>query len=440
MMDARREPYSDDAESLSARLHSPLGRTSPKSPTEALQPETIPPPPARSRAVRHPAIIFLNFVLTVLIVGAAVAGGSVFVAKLQFERPSDVDQALVVNVARGSSVTTIAEDLQQEGVIASKWLFVAGIWLTNQEGNLKAGEYLIPARASMRDIMDTMVSGRGILHAVAIPEGLTSQRIVDRLRAHDVLVGEIDETPPEGSLLPETYKFTRGDTRESVIDRMRSERNAVVREVWQRRAADLPLTTPEELVILASIVEKETALADERSRVAAVFINRLRLNMRLQSDPTVRYALFKGAAPPPDFRLSRADLDTVSPYNTYTVNGLPPGPIANPGRASLEAVANPSRTRDLFFVADGTGGHAFAETYEEHLRNVARWRAIKPTEPPADGGGLAVSDITAAEAASAAVGDAPADGADAGNAPMALSPTGSDDNPIELQPRVRPAQ
>src|SRR5690606_32894999 len=233
-------------------------------------------------------------------------------------------------------------------------------------------EYLIPARASMREIMDIMVSGRGILYSVSFPEGLTSEQIVERLRENEVLVGEITEVPPEGSLLPETYKFSRGDTRENILNRMRRERDRIVTDIWNRRASDLPISTIDELVVLASIVEKETSLADERSRVAAVFITRLRLNMRLQSDPTVIYALFGSKGKPPGFMLSRADLDTQSPFNTYVAAGLPPSPIANPGRASLEAVANPSRTRDLFFVADGSGGHAFAESYEEHLRNVAR--------------------------------------------------------------------
>ena len=249
--------------------------------------------------------------------------------------------------------------------------------LNKQQRSLKAGEYLIPAHASMHDIMDTMVTGRGILYSVTIPEGLTSQQIVERLMGDDVLVGDVTEVPPEGTLLPDTYKFTRGDTRQDLIDRMRRERDrswptsgAAARPICRSRRRS-------ELVVLASIVEKETSLADERSRVAAVFINRLRLNMRLQSDPTVIYALVQGRRQAAQASRSAARISTpTSPYNTYVVDGLPPGPIANPGRASLEAVANPSRTRDLFFVADGNGGHAFAETYEAHLRNVARWREV----------------------------------------------------------------
>lgn len=421
--DYRREPYADDAEVLSRRLSSSLGRSSPKSPAEALQPEAVPPPPSRSRAVRHPLVVFLNFVLTVVIVGVVALGAGIFAAKVQFERPSSLDQARPITIDRGGSLGTIADQLQKDGVISSKWLFVGGVTIARQQNALKAGEYLIPAHASMRDIMDAMVTGKGILYSISIPEGLTSQQIVDRLKSEDILVGDIAKTPAEGALLPETYKFTRGDTRQSILDRMERERDRVVADVWSRRAPDLPLTTPDQLVVLASIVEKETALADERSRVAAVFVNRLRLNMRLQSDPTVIYGMFGGAGKPSGYVLSRADLEKQSAYNTYVIPGLPPAPIANPGRASLEAVANPSRTRDLFFVADGTGGHAFAETYEAHLKNVTRWR-----------------DIGANSGAAAAAGEstAPADGT-----PPADNAAANDNAPADSAPpptpTVRPA-
>jgi UPF0755 protein len=388
MSNYRNSRYDDDTEILSARLAS--HRVAPKSPTEALQPEAVPPPPPRSRAARHPAVIFLNFFLTTVIIALIGGGAAFFFGKMRFESEGALDQARTVGIERGTDVAGIADMLQRSGAISSKWLFIAGVWFSGEQANLKAGEYLVPARASMREIMDTMVAGRGILYSVSIPEGLTSKQIVDRLNADDILLGNIAEVPPEGALLPETYKFTRGDTRENVLNRMRRDRDRIVTDVWNRRANDLPISTIDELVVMASVVEKETSLADERSRVAAVFINRLRLNMRLQSDPTVIYALFGGAGKPDGFMLSRADLDKQSPFNTYTSDGLPPSPIANPGRASLEAVANPSRTRDLFFVADGSGGHAFAESYEEHLRNVARWREVSraaseaaPAETPA---------------------------------------------------------
>jgi UPF0755 protein len=425
MVDVRREPYIDDAETLSARLSSSLGRSSPKSPAEALQPEAVPPPPSRSSAVRHPVVVFFNFLLTVVIVGLVALGGGVFAAKVQFERPSDLDQARSVSIDRGLGLTQIAEQLQRDGLISSKWLFIAGVWLSRQQSSIKFGEYLIPAHASMAEIMDAMVSGRGILYAISIPEGLTTQQIVSRLRSEDILVGDIAAVPVEGTLLPETYKFTRGDSRQSLVERMQRDRDRVVADVWARRAPDLPLSTPEELVVLASIVEKETALADERTRVAAVFINRLRLNMRLQSDPTVIYGLFEGEGKPSGFALRRADLDHQSPYNTYVVNGLPPGPIANPGKASLEAVANPSRTRDLFFVADGSGGHAFAETYEAHLKNVARWREVNANSGQA----------AAAEAQAPAAAETGDDAAGASDLPMALMP--ADDS---AEPEAAPGQ
>ncbi len=411
MVDLRREPYSDDAEALSARLHSSLNRTAPRSPTEALQPEPVPPPPPRSRAVRHPMVVFLNLVITVIVVGILAIGGGVFFAKSRFDSATTLDTARSFTVPHGSGLSTIADDLVKDGLIDTKWLFVFGVWLSNQTSNLKAGEYLIPAHASMRDIMDTMVTGKGILYSVTIPEGLTSQQIVDRLKADDILSGDVKQVPAEGSLLPETYKFTRGDTRQNIIDRMKRERDRVLADVWSRRAPDLPIKTPAELVTLASIVEKETALSDERSRVAAVFINRLKLHMRLQSDPTVLYGMFGGAGKPSDFALARKDLETPTPYNTYVIPALPPGPIANPGRASLEAVANPSRTRDLYFVADGSGGHAFAQTYEEHLRNVERWRNLNA------GNDAAKAAAGEAGAAAGAAGDGSGDAQ-----PLALSP------------------
>ena len=395
MSNYRNSRYEDETDILSARLAA--HRVAPKSPNEALQPEAVPPPPARSRAARHPLVVFLNFFLTTVIVAAIGIGTAFFFGKMRFESEGALDQARSVTIERGTDVAGIADLLQRSGAISSKWLFIAGVWLSGEQANLKAGEYLIPARASMAGIMDTMVSGRGILYSISIPEGLTSRQIVDRLTEDDILTGEVKEVPPEGALLPETYKFSRGDTRENVLNRMRRDHDRIVTDVWSRRANDLPISSVEELLVLASIVEKETSLADERSRVAAVFINRLRLNMRLQSDPTVVYALFGGQGKPAGFMLSRADLDKQSPYNTYTSDGLPPAPIANPGRASLEAVANPSRTRDLFFVADGSGGHAFAETYEEHLRNVARWREVSK----------AAQDAAPADAAAAPAPEAP---------------------------------
>src|SRR5260370_38555940 len=242
-----------------------------------------------------------------------------------------------------------------------------------------------------------MVDGKVVQHGVTIPEGLTPEQIVGRLSDNDIFAGAAKEIPREGTLLPETYKFPRGTTRDQVIARMQQAQKRVLAEIWERRSPDLPIKTAEQLVTLASIVEKETGKADERSRVAAVFVNRLRQKIKLQSDPTIIYGLVggKGTLGRP---IKRSEIQQPSPYNTYVVDGLPPGPIANPGRASLEAAANPARTRDLFFVADGTGGHAFTETYDQHQKNVAKLRTmekqiqndtVEPADdlPPAAAGG-----------------------------------------------------
>jgi UPF0755 protein len=225
----------------------------------------------------------------------------------------------------------------------------------------------------MDDVLETIISGKSIQHSVTIAEGLTTQQILQRLNEAEVLAGPVQRIPPEGSLLPETYRVTRGTSREQLIQRMAAAHKQLVEQIWAKRSPDLPIKDINEFITLASIVEKETAIAAERTRVAGVFVNRLNKKMRLQSDPTIIYGLVGGKGSL-GRSLTRADVEQPTPYNTYTINGLPPGPIANPGRASLEAVANPARTNELYFVADGSGGHVFAETYEQHLKNVARWR------------------------------------------------------------------
>src|SRR6202030_3793071 len=229
---------------------------------------------------------------------------------------------------------------------------------------------------SLRDVVATIVDGKVISHQISLPEGLTSKQIVARLLADDILTGNIKEIPREGSLLPDTYNFTRGISREQIIQRMQAAQQRLLKEVWGRDSPDLPLKTPEQLGVLASLIEKETAKPDERSRVAAVFINRLKQRMKLQSDPTIIYALVggKGTLGRP---IMRSEIEQPTPFNTYVIEGLPPGPIANPGRASLEAAANPARTKELYFVADGTGGHAFSESLDQHQKNVARLRQLE---------------------------------------------------------------
>jgi UPF0755 protein len=228
----------------------------------------------------------------------------------------------------------------------------------------------------MRQVLDTLVEGKSIEHKVTLAEGLTSYQIVQKLMAQPELHGEITEIPPEGSLLPDTYRFGRDDSRQDIIDRMRAAQAKFLAKVWETRDEDIVVTTPEEAVILASVVEKETGRADERPLIARVFQNRLRKNMRLQSDPTIIYGLVGGKAVL-DHPIQQEEVDRETAYNTYKINGLPPTPIANPGRASIEAVLRPAKTKDLYFVADGSGGHVFAASLEEHNKNVFKWRKVE---------------------------------------------------------------
>ena len=279
-----------------------------------------------------------------------------------------------VQLPRGVGVAGVAEALKSAGVIRSALVFQVLARATGAARSLKAGEYAIPSRAPVLAVLSDLRAGRTIARSVTLPEGLTSAMIVRQLQAVEWLTGEV-EVPAEGTLLPETYRAERGDTRQSLLDRMRGDQQALLDRLWAARRPGLPLASPEEAVILASIVEKETGLRDERRRVAAVFINRLRIGMRLQSDPTVIYAVSRGE--PLGRGIRASELASRSPWNTYAYSGLPPTPIANPGRASLEAVLDPLETRELYFVADGTGGHVFAETLEAHNANVARWRAVE---------------------------------------------------------------
>jgi UPF0755 protein len=280
----------------------------------------------------------------------------------------------LVQLPRGSGVAGVASSLKSAGVIRSAFLFQVLARATGAARSLKAGEYVIPSRAPVLAILSDLEAGRTLARSVTLPEGLTSAMIVRQLQAVDWLTGEV-EVPEEGVLLPETYRAERGDTRQSVLDRMRADQQALLDRLWAARRPGLPLASPRDAVILASIVEKETGQRDERRRVAGVFVNRLRTGMRLQSDPTVIYAVSRGEALGRGIRAS--ELASRSPWNTYAYSGLPPTPIANPGRASLEAVLDPLETRELYFVADGSGGHVFAETLEAHNANVARWREVE---------------------------------------------------------------
>ncbi len=317
------------------------------------------------------AKIFAGLTL-VAIVAAAGAGYLVW----QAWQPAPTEEEVVVTVPRGVGVRTIGDVLAGEGVVPSRWHFVAWSRLLPDSRTLKAGEYAIPAGATGAETLEILRAGRTVQHILTIPEGRTSFEVVAVLRSDDRLTGEIDEIPPEGTLLPESYAFSRGDRRAALVERMTAEMASAVERMWDDRDDDLPFDTPAEAVTLASIIEKETGVDGERDLVASVFVNRLRRGMPLQSDPTVIYALTEGREPL-GRTLFRSDWTVDHPYNTYRISGLPPGPIANPGLDSLRAALNPADSDYLYFVADGSGGHAFARTLDEHNRNVAAWRQIR---------------------------------------------------------------
>lgn len=388
---------------------------SPRSPRAALEPEQLPPPPKRSDHARNPLVIIGNAIITFIVVVMIGAGGLYVYGKNKLEAPGPLAQDKTVNIPQRAGLDDIAQILKREGVIEDGWLvFAGGVMALRARTELKPGEYLFQKNASLRDVIGTIVEGKVVQHAVTIPEGLTSEQIVERLSDNPIFTGSIREIPREGTLLPETYKFPRGTPREQVIHRLQQAQKRVLSEIWERRSQDLPIKTPEQLVTLASLVEKETGKPDERTRVAAVFVNRLQKKMRLQSDPTIIYGLVggKGTLGRP---IKRSEITQPSPYNTYVIDGLPPGPIANPGRASLEAAANPARTRDLYFVADGSGGHAFSDNYEVHQKNVGKLRAQEKqlqndtVEPPEETPPTAVAPAAepAGDPAAAAPAGAP---------------------------------
>jgi UPF0755 protein len=309
------------------------------------------------------------------------AGVAVFVGKREFESVGPSRTAETFQVKPNSGLIEIAEQLERRGLISDARIFRLGVRAYGSDGSLKAGEYSIGPGASMREIMELMRSGRSVAYSLTIPEGLTVEQALQRIAANEILTGDMPAAaPPEGSLVADTQRIERGMTRQQIIDKMQADQKRLVESIWSRRTDDLPLADINEFVTLASIVEKETGKGDERSRVAAVFLNRLERGMRLQSDPTIIYGLFGGKGKPADRPIYQSDIEKVTPYNTYQIDGLPPTPIANPGRAALEAVASPSKTDDLYFVADGTGGHAFASSLEEHNQNVARWRAVEKNQ------------------------------------------------------------
>ena len=371
---------------------------------------------------------------TFLIVGLIVLAGTILWGQRTFVAQGPLEQAICLRVAPGDSMGAVAERLAGEGAVANPTLFRIGSNYAGRSGELKFGNYLIPAGASMEEILGEITRGGqstcgaevnfrvGVTtieavarelnpgtgryeeiaeydlaaeevvipqeftdviageatprYRVTLAEGVTSWQVRDALARIDILEGELAEVPAEGSLAPDSYEIQPGDTRAALIERMQAAQEQILAAAWAEREEGLPVETPEELLILASLIEKETGVAAERPQVASVFVNRLRDGMRLQTDPTVIYGITNGEGVL-GRGLRRSELDRRTPYNTYVIDGLPPTPIANPGRASIEAAANPDETPYIFFVADGTGGHAFAVTLEEHNANVARWREIE---------------------------------------------------------------
>jgi UPF0755 protein len=377
----------------------------PMSPAERLEPTRPPRRPRRHRLDREPRraipmLGFLNGLMSFALLLMLLVGGLAYLFDRQIEAAGPLASPKAVVVPKNEGAHEIATRLEREGVVGDRRLFIAGYlwaklaaWLEGgKPPQLRAGDYAVKQNASIREVIEQLTEGKTIAYRVTVPEGLTSHQIVERLKADANLTGDITAVPPEGALLPETFMVERGSPRQAILDRMQAESRRLLEKAWAQRAKDLPLKSLEEAVVLASIVEKETGRNDERGRVAAVFLNRLRQNMRLQSDPTILYGQTGGktvwSRP-----IQKSEITQKTSHNTYVIDGLPPTPICNPGRASIEAVLNPADSKDLYFVADGTGGHVFAATLKEHNANVLKWRAVEkdlrakaaPPDTPATG-------------------------------------------------------
>jgi UPF0755 protein len=330
----------------------------------------------------------LNAFLFLFVAASIILGAASWHAWSEFHGPGpDAPTGgteTVVTLPKGMGLNRIAETLEEQGVIGNSLIFRLGVMYYGRASELKAGDYAIPSGMSPVDIMNIIISGKSIVFKLTLPEGYTTAMALDLIRKNTALEGEITMAPAEGSLLPETYVFNRGMSRDALIRQMQADHTAVLDQYWPTRAPNLPFTTKDEAVTLASIVEKETGIASERPRVAAVFVNRLRKGMRLQSDPTIIYGLTGGV--PLGRGIRQSELEKATPFNTYVIPALPPTPIANPGKEALKAVMNPAPTEDLYFVADGSGGHAFASTLAEHEQNVQNWRQIEKQKAAAAAG------------------------------------------------------
>jgi UPF0755 protein len=380
-----RQPADQRRETTYSRPSGALAR----SPAERLEP-TRPPRP-RQRRQDHgepgrasPILRLLNGLLTSVLLLMLAVGGVAFLFDRQVEAPGPLERGKTVAIPKGEGSHEIAARLEREGIIRDRRLFIAGyLWAkfaAQLEGGkpvqLRAGDYAVKQNASIRQVIDLLSEGKTVAYRVTVPEGLTSYQIVERLKADASLTGDIEGVPAEGTLLPDTYVIDQGMPRQALVDRMQAEARKFHERVWAQRKKELPYKSMEEAIVMASIVEKETGRNDERERVAAVFVNRLRQNMRLQSDPTILYGMTGGktvwSRP-----IQKTEIAQKTAHNTYQIDGLPPTPICNPGRAAIEAVFNPADTKDLYFVADGAGGHTFAETLKDHNANVQKWRATE---------------------------------------------------------------
>jgi UPF0755 protein len=322
----------------------------------------------------------LSFVYTFIAISVIAAAGVAYYLYASFTGPGPSTEDKTLVIPKGSGVAEIGGILKSENVIGDVRIFLLGVRLLSDQKPLIAGEYVFPKGISPAGAMGIMIAGKSITHRLTIPEGLTVREVLELVSSEPLLDGPLPpERPAEGTLLPETYQFLRGESRASIVERMRAEMTKAIAEEWSKRDPSISLKSPEEAVTMASLVEKETSQSDERARVAAVFYNRIKKGMPLQTDPTVIFAITLGK-----LKLKRGltydDLKIDSPYNTYMVKGLPPGPIANPGLAALQAVLHPILSKELYFVADGTGGHAFAATIDEHNKNVAAWRKIQKAQ------------------------------------------------------------
>ncbi len=336
--------------------------------------------------------------LTILIIGLVMFLGIILWGKTEYEAAGPLAAPLRIEVEKSEALGSVGAKLAESGAISDPRLFRVAARYTGQDSGLKFGEYEIPVGASMKDILALLNKGGNVLRQIIVPEGWTSWQVVEMLNGREELSGEIADLPAEGSLAPAGYDFQRGDDRAALIRRMQAEQDSIVAAAWASRAPNLPLRTPEDLLTLASIVEKETGVAAERGEVAAVFVNRLIRGMKLQTDPTVIYGV-TGGREALGRGLRASELAKITPYNTYAIVGLPPTPIANPGKAAIEAAAHPVESGYLYFVADGTGGHAFARSLDEHNRNVVAWRRLEAER--------ALREKAAQEAGDAPAEDAP---------------------------------